>query len=504
MNRKHGVHSGMTGKKVAVIDLGFNSVKLVNYRVEEDGRFKSFEQYSTLAQIGEGVDLTGLLNEQRMKATLDELKSFEALVKVHSVDRVLPVATSAVREAGNREDFLSRVKRNTGFDFRVLTEKEEGVLSFLGASSALKVKNAIFFDLGGGSLELVSSSNGRIVRNLSLPLGSLRLTQSFSRKEIGSIGPGSLERLKAHVESVLADNEVDIDKGALLIGVGGTVRAITRFDQEQAEYPINKLHNYTLTRSGVRRAIGKLSGMTPEKIARIEAFKGERSRTVLAGSCVVDALMDMYGFNRMTVSTHGLRDGILIEWLNGGRSSSARKAYGGNGAPAAPLEYNARRLIESLIRRKKIDRRETGILWPAVGELVRSGDMLRPESLFYAILYEDSFLSHREQLVMALSIIYRKRPRIANWLYSKHEELLTRKDWKSVKKLGSLLELLEAVMLSNGRIKLRASSGSIGLETGGRDRKGRAETLEEPVKKVSSLLGVKMTVSAGRAKRKGS
>src|SRR2546425_1479441 len=128
--------------KVSVIDLGYNSLKLVNYDVRRDKSFVAYGQQSVLAKVGEGLDQTGFLGDRPIRRTLKTLKQFRAIVDLEQSNHVLPVATSAVREAGNREEFLKQAYQETGFRFKVLSEKEEAVYAFEGAKSATSVRGS--------------------------------------------------------------------------------------------------------------------------------------------------------------------------------------------------------------------------------------------------------------------------------------------------------------------------------------------------------------------------
>src|SRR5215510_15763268 len=108
--------------KVSVVDLGYNSLKLVNYTIRADKSFTAYSQRSVLARIGEGLDETGFLRDDAILRTLKALKLFQELVRLEGSDKVLPVATSAVREAGNRDQFLQKAYKETGFAFKVLSQ----------------------------------------------------------------------------------------------------------------------------------------------------------------------------------------------------------------------------------------------------------------------------------------------------------------------------------------------------------------------------------------------
>src|SRR5438445_11035923 len=169
--------------KVSVIDLGYNSLKLVNYEVKRDKSFVAYGQQSVLAKVGEGLDQTGFLGDKPIRRTIKALKQFRAIVDLEHSNHVLPVATSAVREAGNREQFLKQAYQEAGFKFKILTEKEEAVYAFEGAKSATSVQAGLFFDLGGGSLEMVIYSDPTIKKIISVTLGGLRLTDLYAKPD---------------------------------------------------------------------------------------------------------------------------------------------------------------------------------------------------------------------------------------------------------------------------------------------------------------------------------
>jgi exopolyphosphatase/guanosine-5'-triphosphate,3'-diphosphate pyrophosphatase len=157
--------------KVSVIDLGFSSVKLVNYYVDYNNAYKAYQQEGAKVRLGQDLVQTGVLAQESMKRTIDTLRLFRDIVDLQSIKHVVPIATSAVREAGNRTEFLEQVLHETGFRFTVLSGKEEAVYSYLGTLQSTCFPTALFFDIGGGSLELVYSENFKIKNFMSLPLG---------------------------------------------------------------------------------------------------------------------------------------------------------------------------------------------------------------------------------------------------------------------------------------------------------------------------------------------
>jgi exopolyphosphatase / guanosine-5'-triphosphate,3'-diphosphate pyrophosphatase len=171
--------------KISVIDLGFNSVKLVNYNVGSDNSFKSEEEFSVKARLGEGFSSDQFLSERAMTRVIGALKEFREIIHLRIIQNVLLIATSAVREASNQHEFLRSVQKETGFRFKVLSDEEEALYSYIGASRAIYQPEALFFDLGGGSLDMVSTKDFKVKKIISLPLGALRLSEKFITKSEG-------------------------------------------------------------------------------------------------------------------------------------------------------------------------------------------------------------------------------------------------------------------------------------------------------------------------------
>ncbi len=218
--------------KISVIDLGYNSLKLVNYDVHIDNTFSAYSQHSILARLGEGLDETGFLRDDSIIRTVKALKLLQQTVKFESSTQVLPVATSAVREAGNKDQFLALVSGETGFDFKVLSDREEALYSFAGSYSATNVPAGLFFDLGGGTLEMVIAEKSRVRRVFSTPLGGLRLTDLYASGN-GEFTKKNYDKMSDRILELLPDRkEVPQLRKLDLVGAGGTVRAIARYHQQ--------------------------------------------------------------------------------------------------------------------------------------------------------------------------------------------------------------------------------------------------------------------------------
>lgn len=462
--------------KVSVIDLGYNSLKLVNYQVNKDKSFSAYGQESVLPRLGEGLDRSGILEAQPIKRTIKALKLFRDIVTVQRIDHVLPIATSAVREAGNKQFFLKEAVVETGFAFKVLSEREEAVYSYAGARAALNVDAGLFFDLGGGSLEMVHFEDSTVKRILSLPLGGLRLTDLYANNK-GVFTNKSYVRMKKRTLGLLPTIEdLPSEKKLDLVGVGGTVRAIARFEQVRDKYPINKLHNYEMKRETVESIHQALHKMRLKEIKKIPSIGQDRARSIVAGSLVVSLLMEKLNFRNLILSTHGLRDGVLSAFLQDPatyRAGTLDRIIDGTGKKPEkppPSMTHGEGILEALYTAGALTKKERTILLNALQEMQRL-PLTNPEALFYVVLEDDSILTHAEQIIMALALANAQGMKRTDWLQATYQDLLDNNSEETVDRLASVIRLVDILTKTGSKLNLRFTGRrkvKLRLERGGK------------------------------------
>jgi exopolyphosphatase / guanosine-5'-triphosphate,3'-diphosphate pyrophosphatase len=454
--------------KISVIDLGFNSVKLVNYIVSSDNSFRTEEEFSVKARLGEGFSFNRSLSESAITRAIAALKEFREVIHLKRIRNILPIATSAVREASNQPEFLRLVQKETGFKFKVLGEEEEALYSYLGASRAIWQPEALFFDLGGGSLEMISTKDYRIKKIISLPLGALRLSEKYAPKPDGVYSKKTLVRLeKKIVANLPSASDLRISKGIPLIGIGGSVRAIARYHQKLSKYPLTKLHNYVMDFLSLQSIRKNLSKLGSAQLADIDAIGNKRAHNIIAAVFVVENLMQKLGIEKISVSTHGLREGYLSEYLRN------------------PFSSNLRQLDVKNIHNRIREQQKTWILPNTTSEfmhsLLNSGIITSQEYqifvcakkmltdpfvahshldvLFELIMSEICpMLSHEDQLILALSLIYRRKPKTAERLYSAYSDVLVHYDEKHVQRIAICIDLSEIFERYKAKAQLSSSA----------------------------------------------
>jgi exopolyphosphatase / guanosine-5'-triphosphate,3'-diphosphate pyrophosphatase len=438
--------------KVSVIDLGFNSTKLVNYIVGSDNSFRIEGEHSIKARLGEGLSEKGLLSNQSIIRVIEVLKLFREIINIKSIKHVLPIATSAVREAHNKQDFLRMVYELTGLQFRVLSAEEEALYSYLGAVKAICQPDTLFFDLGGGSLEIVSAKNYKIKKIMSLPLGALRLSEKFSRRGC-RLTKKDMVGLEKEILITLPDpDDLALGNNTKVVGVGGSLRAIARYDQKIKRYPLNILHNYVLDYNSIQSMRKKFSKMNSRDIADIDAIGSNRASSITAASIVINTMIQKLEIHKVVVSTHGLREGCLVEYLNKPKMMQSVRLAAKNiqthlREKCEPdlLPNPTSKFAQVLLSLGMMKKEEYEIFIHAKKETSKRYSDFWQADVILSLVMNDFFprLSQEAQLILALSLIFRKKPKAAEKLSGLYDTLLHRQDRKSIQKIAVCVDLTE-------------------------------------------------------------
>lgn len=293
-------------RPVSVVDIGSNSVRLVVY----DGLRRSpspvFNE-KILCGLGRGVAITGKLSKEGIVRALRALKRFRALSKQIGAKEIYAVATAAAREASNGEEFIDEAEDALGASIDVLTGKEEARYAALGVLASIADADGIVGDLGGGSLELIDVSGGRIRDGVTLPLGPLRLID---------MAGGSIEGARKIIDEHLAKtNLIEKLAGRSFYAVGGTWRNLARLHMSQHRYPLHVLHHYTVGREQARTIADLVSHLSPASLKDVREISKSRSETMPFGALVLERLMSRSQARDVVFSVYGVREGLLFARL---------------------------------------------------------------------------------------------------------------------------------------------------------------------------------------------
>jgi len=294
---------GQQAVRVGVVDIGTNSMRLL---IRDEDR--EYGRWVEVTGLGRGVDATGRLSEEAMERTVPVLRGFGEQMTALGVERRSAVATSATRDAANREQFLDRAEKALGFRPDVISGVEEGLLAFDGATSDLLVSGPeMVTDIGGGSTEFVMYDTV-----FSIDMGSVRLTDRMSKEY-----PLSDKAWEEAME--MAWSAFDEVRGVAIgthIGVAGTWTSLAAIAQELARYDDARVHGYVLDELGLDRVVDMLCDMTLGEIEAIPSLDPKRAPVIRAGSIVAHAVMGVLDVEETVISVRDTLDGLALQLLD--------------------------------------------------------------------------------------------------------------------------------------------------------------------------------------------
>jgi exopolyphosphatase/guanosine-5'-triphosphate,3'-diphosphate pyrophosphatase len=299
--------------RIAVIDLGSNSFRLVVF-TSAGGWWKRTDEIHLAVRIGEGLEATGKLGDQPIKRALEAADVFAHFCTAMGIppQDVVPVATSAIRDASNQAALLERVRSETGLEVRVLAREEEAYYGYLAAVNSTTLADGVVLDLGGGSLQLVEVNSRHPVRLDSWPLGAVRMTEHFLPD--GDEAPKKARKaLRTHVEETLADDAPWLPRaGRRLVGIGGTMRNLAAAVQNDEGLPSLGVQGFEIRRERLDALIEKLADLPTSQRGSVKGIKYARADVILAGAIVVQGVMEAGGFDAIEVTEAGLREGVFF------------------------------------------------------------------------------------------------------------------------------------------------------------------------------------------------
>jgi exopolyphosphatase/guanosine-5'-triphosphate,3'-diphosphate pyrophosphatase len=303
--------------RVAGVDCGTNSIRLLVADVGASGQLSDVVREMRIVRLGEGVDETGRLAPEALERTRAALADYADTIRTLGAQRVRMVATSATRDAANRDEFTAMVEDELGVAPEVITGHEEAALSFAGAASVLGHVDGplLVVDIGGGSTELVRGSHASVVgdlRSYSMDVGCVRMTERHLRCD-----PPTADQIEATVKDVSAAAEVArlhvrLDSDATFVGVAGTVTTIAAIALSLDSYDADVIHGSRITTGQVHDVTDRLLRMTHMERAALPVMHPGRVDVIGGGALVLRTLVDMTGVDSVIASEHDILDGIAL------------------------------------------------------------------------------------------------------------------------------------------------------------------------------------------------
>ncbi|MDQ3724161.1 MAG: Ppx/GppA family phosphatase [Actinomycetota bacterium] len=307
--------------RVAVVDIGTNSTRLLIADVAADGALRELHRESIVTRLGARVDATGRLQEDAMQRVLDTLARFRGLIDEHAATAMTAVLTSAVRDAVNGSEFTAVVRERFELDARTIGGDEEAALTFAGATSerADRSGEVLVVDIGGGSTEFVTGRDGEVDFHVSTQAGVVRQTERHvehdppRRGEIDSLRREVAQIIRDHVP---AERRRRVARG---IAVAGTATSCAAMELKLDPYDRALVHSHVLRRAICAGILDQLSRLTDDERRAVTGLQPDRAPTIVAGVAMLLEVLDAFGLEEIEVSEHDILRGTALR-LAGVRS----------------------------------------------------------------------------------------------------------------------------------------------------------------------------------------
>ena len=305
--------------RVAAIDCGTNSIRLLIAEPDGSGGLNDLKRRLEIVRLGQGVDATGEFHPDALRRTFAAVDDYAELIKKAEVpvENVHFVATSAARDAKNRDSFFLGIKERLGVQADVISGETEARLSFMGALSRVTPDGepVLVMDIGGGSTELITgSAAGELHSAISLDIGSVRVTERFLKQN--PVADDDLERATTYVDELLAGSGVDFDSIGTWIGVAGTATTLAGVYLELERYDRERVHGARIPVPAIAELLNRLAGLTVEEIRALPSMHPGRADVITGGALVETRVAQRLHVGELIVSESDILDGIALQLID--------------------------------------------------------------------------------------------------------------------------------------------------------------------------------------------
>lgn len=302
-------------RRIAAIDLGTNTSRLLIADRFDDGRFEQRVLERSIVRLGGGFCREQGLSDDAMQRAVACLKQFSETIRQQQVDQVRAVATSAVRDAANGAAFITRVLDETGIRLQMIDGVTEGSIGLAGFLAGLDQQphQLLMFDVGGGSTEYTFARGASPLYVQSLPLGVVRLTE-------GKIGPAAMadkiNRELDRLQQFFGAAGALVTADTLLVGTAGTATTLAAISLGMTEYDYRKVNNHILTATEITRIYELLLPLSPRERLQVPGLEQGREDLIIAGCLIILLTLERFGMTQMLVSDYGLLEGLIVADLD--------------------------------------------------------------------------------------------------------------------------------------------------------------------------------------------
>jgi len=293
-------------KITTIIDIGSNSMRMVVFKKTSRFAFHLINESKSKVKISEGCyENNGNLQSIPMQRAFDALKSFLEIAKNLKSRKILCVATSALRDAPNKKEFISKVSKELKLNIKVIDGKQEALYGGIATSNLIDCKNFTTVDIGGGSTEFAVIENGNIINTISLNIGTVRIQELF-------LNHNDIEGAKKYI---LAELNAIKDKLPVIVGLGGSARALSRIIKKNDNYPLDNLHGFTYNAQDKLDFFKSIINSESNKELKSLGVEKDRYDTIMSGTIIFKMIVKYFEVDTVITSEVGVREGVYLSDL---------------------------------------------------------------------------------------------------------------------------------------------------------------------------------------------
>lgn len=301
----------MKKQKIALMDIGSNSIRLVIFHLDESGYYREIQNLKVVARLSSHINDEGNLSNKGIHVLLTTLQKFQEITRTYDLSKVKCVATAAIRQAKNQREVLATITKMTDFVIQVLSEYEEAFFGYLAVTNSTSILDGITIDIGGGSTEVTLFKDRNLLHYHSFPFGAISLKKKYIKSETPTLQELSELRnfLTKQFQSLPWLNQKEVP----VVGIGGSARNLSLIHQRKTNYALSGLHQYEMHYENLKEITNQLNQLTVKERQSIDGLSKDRADIIIPAAEAITALMEVSGGKIFIMSNKGLRDGLFYE-----------------------------------------------------------------------------------------------------------------------------------------------------------------------------------------------
>lgn len=305
----------MSTERVGLIDIGSNTIRLVIFETDAYFNIHELQNVKTPARLYLYLSEDKVMSQEGIDKLVTIMQSFKRIAAQYNIDKLMPVATAAVRQSENKDDIIQQVEDRTGIWITLLTEEQEAYYGNYAVLHSINAENGITIDIGGGSTEITYFENKKLIHSTSFPFGVVKLKEMFFEGKAHNDSKAIKKASKFIQEQFKSLSWIQNLK-VPIIAIGGSARNIANIHQRNINYPIAGVHGYEMSKDSLEDTLNLLKKASWDELTDLDGLSRDRTDIILPANLVFNALFDTVNATTFIFSNRGLREGVIMEYLN--------------------------------------------------------------------------------------------------------------------------------------------------------------------------------------------